>query len=68
MLKDHPDIASTLRTGYESGREPQYPRCPICDAECDTVYLNKDMEVIGCAECVRTADAWDCGECFPEKE
>lgn len=67
-IPDHPMIANMEATGYPDGKEPDFPHCPICGAECDTVYLNKDMEVIGCSECVRTENAWECGECFPEED
>lgn len=67
-IPEHPIIQNMERTGYPDGREPQYPHCPICGSECNTVYLNDDMEVIGCEECVRPWDAWQCMECFPEED
>ncbi len=67
-IPDHPVIANMERTGYPDGKEPDYPHCPVCGAECYSVYLNKDMEVVGCDECIRTENAWECGECFPEED
>lgn len=67
MLTDHPDIANALRTGYASGIEPQYPHCPVCGAETDAVYSD-GINVQGCPECIKTVNAWEEEECFPEKE
>ncbi len=67
MLKDHPEIANALRTGYASGIEPQYPHCPVCGAETDAVYSD-GINVQGCPECIKTVNAWEEEECFPEKE
>ncbi len=68
QLEDHPVIANMERTGYPDEKEPDYPHCPICGAECDSVYINKDVEVIGCEGCVRTKNAWECSECFPKED
>lgn len=35
------------------------PRCPYCGEETDTVYMNRDGALLGCDNCVSTADAWD---------
>lgn len=58
-VPDHPVIRNMERTGYPDGKEPKYPLCPICGAETDTFYRNKDLDIIGCDECVSTVDAWD---------
>lgn len=41
--------------------EPEYnpPVCPICGRECETIYYDKYMDVVGCDECIETRDAWD---------
>ena len=49
---DHPVIRNLERTGYPDGKEPTYPRCPICDAECDTIYRNKELDIVGCDVCI----------------
>ena len=68
-VPDHPVIRNMERTGYPYGKEPEYPHCPICGAECDTIYIrNEDYEVIGCSECLSSRDAWEVEECFPGKE
>ena len=58
-IHDHPIIQNMERTGYPDGKEPTYPHCPICDGETDTFYKNKDGDIIGCDECVKTVDAWE---------
>ena len=65
---DQPVIRNMERTGYPDGREPTYPRCPICGEECETVYKNIYFDVVGCDECMETKDAWEVPECFPGKE
>lgn len=66
-LLENPIITNMERTGYPDGREPPYPRCPVCGAEVDTVYSD-GVNVQGCPECILTMDAWGEPECFPEKE
>ena len=39
--------------------EPPAPRCPVCGAETDTVYLANTGEAVGCCECLRACDAWE---------
>ena len=41
--------------------ESNPPICPICGAETDTFYVDKDGEIFGCGECVKAKDAWDWG-------
>ena len=65
---EHPVITALEHTGYPSWKEPEYPHCPVCGAECGTVYMNNIGEIFGCDECVRTDDAWETPECFPERE
>jgi len=68
LMRDHPIIENMERTGYPDGKEPTYPRCPICGEECETIYKSKDYEIVGCDCCIRMTDAWDETECFPGKE
>ncbi|MCM1439196.1 MAG: hypothetical protein NC131_08340 [Roseburia sp.] len=58
-IPDHPIIQNCERTGYPDGRAPDYPICPICGAECDTIYKDRDGTIFGCDECVSSVDAWD---------
>lgn len=45
----------------------KWPICPICGEECDSIYKNKDREIVGCGECISWFDAWETEECFPER-
>lgn len=60
---DHPVISNMELTGYPDCKEPVFPQCPICGAEADTVYKNKDLEIVGCDECLQSNDARECEEC-----
>lgn len=55
---DHPDIARAMREGDPEGEAPV---CPICGAECMTLYISADSEVRGCDECLTavSADEYD---------
>ena len=35
------------------------PRCPVCGAECDTLYLDACGEIAGCERCIRLEDAYE---------
>jgi len=39
--------------------EGDMPRCPVCGAETDTLYRNKEYEIAGCDHCLTYIDAWD---------
>lgn len=45
--------------------KPDYPCCPICGQECETIY-KIDNEVVGCDQCMTTRNAWEVTECFGE--
>lgn len=70
MISDHPVIQNMERTGYPDGKEPPQPVCPVCGAECETMYQDRydKGEYIGCDVCVEAEDAWEVSECFPGKE
>ena len=55
---EHPEIANAIRTGYPHG-EPNYPHCPVCEAEADTFYKNHYGDIVGCEECLCRVDAWE---------
>lgn len=38
---------------------PPLPVCPVCREETDTFYKDKDGVVVGCDNCISTADAWE---------
>ncbi len=67
-VPDHPVIHAMETTGYPDGVEPEFPKCPICGEETDTVYVNKKLEIVGCSECITSRDAWYESECFREEE
>lgn len=48
--------------------EQELPRCPMCGAECDTIYRDGGVEIVGCENCITFIDAWDVPECFTKKE
>ena len=63
-LPDEPGIARAERTGLKPGELPFDPdeeavNCPVCGAECDTVYRKLDGEIVGCDVCVYPVDAYD---------
>lgn len=59
---EHPDVERALRTGYP--RDTEFPRCPVCGNECDTVYRDIYGDVFACDECVTSKSAWEVEECF----
>ncbi len=63
---DHPVIRNMERTGYPDGKEPRQPVCPICGAECETMYRECHGVYVGCDVCMRTEDAWEIEYCFPD--
>lgn len=67
-LPDHPVVQNLERTGYPDGKEPRYPRCPICGEECEIVYRRySDGECVGCDGCLQAKDAWEVEDYFPER-
>lgn len=59
-MKDDPIIRSLENTGLAPWQsELKQPRCPVCDKECETIYLNKDGDPVGCDECLTAYDAWE---------
>ena len=56
---DDPILRNVERTGYPSGQDPTYPKCPVCGAETDTLYVDKFANVVGCDNCIHTKDAWE---------
>ena len=35
------------------------PVCPVCGAECDTVYLDMNDDIVGCDRCINMEDAYE---------
>ena len=67
-LPDHPVIQNMERTGYPDGKEPTFPICPVCGEECEEIFRDKDLNIVGCDICIKQSDAWEEPECFPGKE
>lgn len=40
---------------------PDYeePRCPVCDAACETVFRDRHGDYVGCDVCLKQIDAWE---------
>lgn len=43
---------------YPYPTENQMPCCPICGDECETIYENRNRNIIGCDNCINARDAW----------
>ena len=50
-LPDHPVIQNMERTGYPDGKEPTFPICPVCGEECEEIFRDKDLNIVGCDIC-----------------
>ena len=35
------------------------PHCPVCGAECDTLYEDMFRDIAGCDRCIHLLDAYD---------
>lgn len=56
----HPDITAADATGYGYHVDTRAPHCPVCGAECETVYRERrNGEALGCENCVMVCDAWN---------
>lgn len=63
---EHPTITNALRTGYPNG-DPAWPHCPVCGAECESIYRHDEGDIIGCDQCCSMESAWEANECFEEE-
>ena len=68
QIPDHPVIRNMMRAGTPDGKASEYPVCPVCGSECDTVYRQDNGEIVGCEECLHSISAWEASECFPGKD
>jgi hypothetical protein len=57
-MTDHPDIVNCERYGYPDGPR-KWPICPVCGEECDTYYMDRHGEILGCEACIDIVDAWE---------
>lgn len=62
LIPDDPIIRCMERTGMPpwEQEDSQY-FCPVCGAECETVYIDEDDQVVGCDCCIRAKDVYDMG-------
>lgn len=58
-IPDHPVIVSCERTGYPPWIKPREYTCPICGAECETVYTDVLNQVVGCDLCLQAKDVYE---------
>ena len=66
LERDHPVIENMMRTGYPTQKPSRVPVCPICQEPCDEVYVDKNLDIAGCDNCVHTEDPDEterCGIC-----
>jgi len=42
---------------YNPYEDVENVHCPICDEECEEVYINRAGDVVGCDVCMSTQDA-----------
>ncbi len=57
QIPDAPDIRRTEATGWPV--RVSWPRCPVCGAECETLFRGRGGEILGCEDCVTASDAWE---------
>lgn len=59
-IPDHPVVRNMEQTGHPDGKEPEYPRCPLCGGECEKIYKHRESrEVMGCDLCIEEIDPWE---------
>lgn len=59
-IPDDPIVTNMERTGYPDGKIPKKYICPICGADdIETIYTDSLGDILGCDECVYSADPWD---------
>lgn len=66
-LPDHPVIQNMERTGYPDGKEPTFPICPVCGEECEEIFRDKDLNIVGCDICIKQSDAMGGAGVLPRK-
>ena len=45
--------------GYLDPPEINYPMCPICGNECDTLYFDMNDQICGCDCCISSQNAFE---------
>ena len=67
MIPDDPLIRYAERTGYAPWKKQEYPVCPVCGEECETIYKDRYGEIVGCDCCVVQEDAYESDRCFSDR-
>lgn len=57
MRLPNPIMAAMGPAGDPDGREIT-PRCPVCGEECERIYKDRELDVVGCDVCISSIDAW----------
>ena len=65
-MRDDPMIRNIERWGHPF-RHSEYPICPECLEECETVYKDSEGNIVGCDRCLTEREAWDEEACFPNR-
>lgn len=50
----------------EAPHLPEPPHCPICGAECETIYRTVQLYIVGCDMCLKAVSAYEEPECYSE--
>ena len=58
-LPDAPWIRKAETEGYPFDGPDYAVKCPVCDAECETIYEDAYGTVAGCDKCLIWKDAWE---------
>ena len=69
-MLQHPVIDNLINTGWASGREPEYPICPICGEQAEH-FFKVDGENYGCdydIEKISVDEDYRCPICGGETE
>lgn len=66
-MRDDPIISCMERTGYPPWHRDETPICPVCGAECTTVFKS-DGEIVGCDCCLKESWADEEEDCFPRRD
>ena len=57
-IPDAPWIRAAECFGVDDGGT-YYVTCPVCEEECDEIYLDGNGEAVGCEHCMRIQSAYD---------
>ena len=61
-MLDDPLIRYAQKNGFAPWNVPKEPRCPICGQDAESFYKDIDGEIVGCDNCIKEVDAWECAD------